>query len=469
MRRLLGVALAAALPFPARAFAAFTDPSHPNAPVRWPSSSVGVVLQSDGSDDVTDGSDLAAVRAAITQWNTALGGRLTVTEGAPVSSRAWGDDGVNAVIFVESGWPGAADGALGTTIPNIQAGNPSTFTDADVLLNGTEAPWVTDGNPFGVDVQSIAGHELGHLLGLWHAWDSRVAMYTGARRGTTFRHQLSDDDIRGARYLSPGAFTCTSNADCPLLIRRLGGENTRLVCNGGACVPGAAGYGAECVDDNQCTTGLCLRDVWSTDGYDPGACSRACTPGGTDCQAGDACAAVGAAHVCAPGRGCVVDADCGGGSNNRCLLDFDGAYRCRHLCMRDGNCTAPARCIDLGYGAGICAEPGTRPTGDACLNPYQCVGLACRGAAGDLRCAVAPPKEDGGVVVVPDAGPRTDAGTPRPDGGTADAAGPYYPPYEEVPEEPPPDDGCACAAPGRAPAWWRVLLSALFLARRRVR
>jgi hypothetical protein len=451
----------------ALAFTAFTDPNGGNQPVRWPGNAVTVVLQQDGSADISDGSDLTAVRAAIAEWNQALTGRFTITEGAPTTSRSYGDDGSNRIIFVESGWPGAADGALGTTIPHVQGGSPSTFRDADIILNGEETPWVVDGNPLGVDVQSVSTHELGHLLGLWHAFPGETTMYTGTRRGTTFRHSLTPDDVNGGRFVTNGDHSCTSDAQCPLLVRRLGGNNVRLRCNNGTCAPGAVGYGLECVDAANCTSNSCLRDPWTTDGFDPGACTQACTPGGTPCPNGDACVDVGGSTVCAPGRQCLADADCGGGANDRCLLEFDGVYRCRTLCLRDRNCVSPQRCIELGYGAGLCITPGAKPNGDPCIHPLECAGLACRGA-NNLRCETAPPRDDGGMS--PDVPVRQDAAvTPMPDAGTnpqpdaavapvTDASTTVDPIPDPYAEEPPPRQTCSSNAVGVGMPWAALLM-----------
>ncbi|KZV56464.1 metalloendoprotein 1-like [Dorcoceras hygrometricum] len=64
--------------------------------------------------------------------------------------------------------------------------------------------WVTskEPGPYGVDVQSVALHELGHILGLGHSYDQNAVMFAYFGYGMTKRH-LTQDDIDGIRALYP--------------------------------------------------------------------------------------------------------------------------------------------------------------------------------------------------------------------------------------------------------------------------
>jgi hypothetical protein len=251
-----------------------------------------------------------------------------------------------------------------------------------------------------------------------------------------------------------------------LLVERFGGAHLRLTCQEGSCAPGAAAYGAECIGGEHCESGHCLRDPWTGNERDPGVCTEVCVVGAGGCPGGDLCKEVGEQAYCVPGRECLEDADCGGGANDHCLFDFDGHYRCRRLCMLDSHCVAPARCIELGYGAGVCVTPGPAPNGAECLDPLVCAGLACRGGATALTCSTAPPFADGGLVpdvpTVPDGGWRPDSGgvdrsAPLQDGGQPDLGVAST----RVGE------GCACAGAASAAARWPLVLLVVFGLRRR--
>src|SRR5205085_1635332 len=114
----------------------------------------------------------------------------------------------NRITFVESGWSPAADGAVAVTERQRNTGvSPQRFTEADILLNGEDESWATDGNVHRYDVQTTVTHELGHALGLQHSARPEATMYFAARPGVTFARNLAPDDVAGVCFLYPSAAT----------------------------------------------------------------------------------------------------------------------------------------------------------------------------------------------------------------------------------------------------------------------
>lgn len=76
----------------------------------------------------------------------------------------------------------------------------TTYIESDIAFNTDITSWSTNGIS-GVDVESVALHEIGHLLGLGHTVDPNTVMYP-INRG---QRNLSEDEIAAMRALYPAA------------------------------------------------------------------------------------------------------------------------------------------------------------------------------------------------------------------------------------------------------------------------
>jgi len=112
----------------------------------------------------------------------------------------------NVLYWTEEGWE---HDALVIALTSINY-YPDTgqIADADIDFNGQEFVWTTSLETPRVDVQSIATHEIGHVLGLDHSevqdsamWWEYVIYPNGM--GETRQRTLHVDDIEGITYLYP--------------------------------------------------------------------------------------------------------------------------------------------------------------------------------------------------------------------------------------------------------------------------
>lgn len=388
-----------------------------DGPIVFSSPTVTIELHQSGSDDVNDGSDLQALRDSMETWNQVACSAFRFVDGGTGTSRAIGADGVSRIAFLESNWPGYASGAAAFTLRERVSGNPDRWTEFDILVNGQDVRWTTDGHPQLPDIRSAVVHELGHGLGLQHASHPEASMYFSVRLGTTFARTLHPDDIAGACYLYPAqTFSCGADSDCPVVHGSYGGGNYRARCNAGACVEGPANsYGTGCFESDDCTSGLCLIDPLNPPSSEPGFCSEAC-PSGT-CPDGDYCASTPGGPRCIVGRDdCAADADCGG-NPNVCARQLDGRFVCQRLCLRNSACmTVPGSVCHGGTGenpAGFCRVPGPGAPGTPCAHGLDCASLNCSAGGVQPTCADGVPGFDG-EPPPPDAGVR-DVSTPQTD------------------------------------------------------
>lgn len=168
---------------------------------------ISIVIQSEGSDNIGDGSHETAIRGAIEAWNGASGSRARLVESlANRDRRDWQANDVHLVVFDENNSSGFFSGGSG-----VVALTPVTFftdgriVDADVLFNGKNFSFTTKGEIGRFDVQDVATHELGHLLGLDHSGVCGATMYPYVDTRVILHRSLSLDDQRGMRHMYPAS------------------------------------------------------------------------------------------------------------------------------------------------------------------------------------------------------------------------------------------------------------------------
>ncbi len=144
------------------------------------------VLVWDNTSDTADA--LNAVLNAMTTWNNA-GAKFTFACGGNSDSAAPSYNGINQIRWEQRN----DDFALATTTRWISKGS---ILEADIVIND-RYQWATGDNiPSGsYDVESVALHELGHVLGLDHS--NSPAVMQPSLSSATKRRTLTTDDING--------------------------------------------------------------------------------------------------------------------------------------------------------------------------------------------------------------------------------------------------------------------------------
>lgn len=216
---LLAAALAVIVPAsPAPAYVHNTIDLVGNVPVitRWPASAfpIPMVVTPGLTTDVNDGTDRAALDAAMATWSASADSAAAVFVQREGRVEANVFDGINAMEF--SNDPALA-GAQFLSLSFVLLDPDGTIRESDLLINDREVGFTTTaGSNTGIDLETTMLREMGKFLGLTSSpvgtiepdqtvnEDSAV-MYPVLRGIGEDARALRNDDIAGIASLYPAA------------------------------------------------------------------------------------------------------------------------------------------------------------------------------------------------------------------------------------------------------------------------
>lgn len=171
--------------------------------------SIGIVISSTGSDDLAPDEHVPALRLAIDEWNRVDGSAVQLVENTSLSARArtdWQADSVHLVLFDEDNSSGYfPQGSATVALTPVQFFSNGRIADADILFNGAGHRFTTTNELGAFDVQDVAAHELGHLLGLDHSGVAGATLYPYVSPGIIGHRSVALDDGNGIRANAPEA------------------------------------------------------------------------------------------------------------------------------------------------------------------------------------------------------------------------------------------------------------------------
>jgi MYXO-CTERM domain-containing protein len=362
---------------------------------KWPRGSLPVSYRVDyaSSRELGQSTTQQVVEASFAAWAApSCSAWRSTNAGAITNGTANVNDNQNVLLWHYTSWPRELGGSstIGVTTPVYFNGSGGgTIVDADIQFNGIDYTWTTNPRRFSdVDAQSIATHEIGHLLGLDHSATFDATMYAAYQGGTGSR-SLHSDDINGVCALYPSApgSECSSSRPCP--------DNG--TCQNGYCIaapPPVGNFGDDCAGTAACGTDLyCVcTDQAQTQCF----CTRDCSdsapcPNSWSCAplegGGGACIQGGTTGTGTLGDACQSGADC---SNGYCVGTTTSAI-CSQPCSSSVPCPRNYRCASLQGGGGACVrgsspadggvDGGTTTEDAGTVRPPQEIGAACSSIA----------------------------------------------------------------------------------------
>ncbi|MBN8554528.1 MAG: matrixin family metalloprotease [Deltaproteobacteria bacterium] len=203
---------------------AFTLISNGGKPAYWPGGNITYHFNSHSSGQFAGGHDasgtstdeFAPIRAAFQTWQDLSGLNLNFTEAAMSGVAASSGDYQNTISWVTTGWSSQSyrppSNALAVTLLSFNTAS-GAIIDADIYFNAQNFSWSvvdTGGESGYIDVQNIATHEIGHLIGLDHSSEDMgetdlglkaATMFYAAGYGETSRRTPHADDIDAVQAL----------------------------------------------------------------------------------------------------------------------------------------------------------------------------------------------------------------------------------------------------------------------------
>lgn len=360
-RFLLALMLGAMLLVPTSAFAySYTFSCGPS----WSNLPVSYWINSNGSADVPFSTVENIMEDSFAVWGDPCCSNFAANYRGTTSLTATNNQNRVVLSWVENSWNpqwGSVNQTIGITFSSVF--NNCSIATAPILFNGVGFRFTTNGS--GTDLQSIATHEIGHLLGLGHSNLQSATMYAAYVGGTGAR-TLHQDDIDGVCSLYTTSCSCTSPSQCA----------SNEDCIGGQCRIPPCGSDADCDVGLSCNQGT-------------GECEIPPCGNDADCSAGFECqnsVCVSGCPVCR--RNCSSDADCGSGG--QCIENGDGSTVCIVFCGQNAACPGNAECYQVqsqGETFFVCGSPDPNST-SICPDNYVCQdGGVVNTCASDAECS----------------------------------------------------------------------------------
>ncbi len=169
--------------------------------MRWPSGGVSYRINANSADT---GSEDAMVKAAAVTWNAASSFRF-VDAGVCNTTSTRSTDGHNDIYWSNSALPA---GVLAAAMIWSEVSSPTVILEADIAFNDSASiPLWGDGSGGTLDVQAVALHEMGHVLGLLDLYgpnDRGKVMYGIESDFSVSPRALTDYDRAGVAFIYGG-------------------------------------------------------------------------------------------------------------------------------------------------------------------------------------------------------------------------------------------------------------------------
>lgn len=157
-------------------------------------------INSAGSDNLPFSDVENAIMASFQTWEDVPTSSVAFARGPNTSSTSTANDGQLQIFWIEDS-TSTIDGlnlagvlAI-SRLTNYTSGlRTGEILDASLIFNGKEFNWSVNGATNSADIQDIATHEIGHIIGLGHSPIGGATMFPRSLIGSKLVRSLAEDD-----------------------------------------------------------------------------------------------------------------------------------------------------------------------------------------------------------------------------------------------------------------------------------
>ncbi len=194
------------LPAPASAYKIAVTQNEAALELYWDSNVIPFTFHHRGAEDVHDLLLEGAFLRAFSSWGEVPSANVQFQRMHIYSEDVSEPNGDNVLFWTEYAWSHDPEVIALTSINYYP--DTGQIVDVDIEFNGQDYRWSVFDEDVETDLQSIATHEIGHMIGLDHSSESEAVMDPYYLPGETRQRQLHEDDEAGVTYLYP----CSSGA-----------------------------------------------------------------------------------------------------------------------------------------------------------------------------------------------------------------------------------------------------------------